>query len=749
MNNNQNKATIVYLTTFPPRECGIATFTSDLIDNFDRLYGNQEETKVVAMTIDGSQGHKYPPKVIAEVRQDEVSDYIRVAEMLNNMPEVKLVAIEHEYGIFGKDHGKNLLSFLERIKKPITVTCHTVLPNPASDMKQVMQEIITRADRLIVMTTTSKRILEEVYAAPPEKVAVIPHGIHPVSFTNGSDAKEELGLEGYKIISTFGFLSRGKGVEYGIRAMPEIIKNFPNCLYLIIGETHPVVKGQEGESYRQELKMLARELGVEGQVRFVDKYLATGDLLKFLEATDIYLSLSQNSDQAVSGTLSYALGVGRPVVSTPFAQAREAVTAEVGILIEIGTHAGIVREVSALLGDEERREALARNAYFRTRIMTWPNVILSYMREFAVLAPELAKKEKVVPALKLDHLAHLTDGFGVFQFANLSDPDPRWGYTLDDNARALVVVAWCSNVGHNRMLASRLSKKYLRFIKRASMRGGGFINYFDSGRVPHLERNTLENLEDANARALWALAEAAHSNLPLLTRLRASRILNVHIKTLSDLRSPRAVAFIIKACATILLKRDSDLFRSVLIHQAEFLVKLWEETSNDSWRWFEDIITYSNALLPESLLLAYEVTGDERYRSVGRESLEFLISQSFEDSKLVPVGQGGWLRRGGRKYTHDQQPEEVMALVLSLATAHRITDDPMYEERMEQAFNWFLGNNTLNQMVYSDMTGGSYDGIGEKEINLNQGAESTVSYLLARLAMQSDHRLPSKKYWLN
>jgi len=736
MKDKSHKATIVYLTTFPPRECGIATFTSDLISNFDKLYGKQEETKVVAMSIDKSDTHKYPPKVIATVCQDEPDDYIRVADMLNNMPEVALVAIEHEYGIYGKDFGKNILIFLDRIKKPVTVTCHTVLSEPEVEMKGVMQSIIARADRLIVMTSASKQILEEVYGAGAEKVKVIPHGIHPVPFTDGLEAKKQLKLSGKKVISTFGFLSRGKGVEYGISAMPEIIKQFPNAVYLVIGETHPVVKQREGEGYREELIVLARTLGVEKQVIFYDKYLPTSELLVFLEATDIYLSLSQNPHQAVSGTLSYALGAGRPVVSTPFSQAKEIVTSEVGALVPLGTSEGVVKEVSTLLRDESRRLSQSKNAYFRTRIMTWPNVALSYMREFASLAPELANKEKVVPKLTLAHLEHLTDDFGAFQFAILDKPDSAWGYTLDDNARALIVAAWCANINHKDEKIIPLAKQYLRFIDLSGVGEAEFINYFDDKRHPHKELNANENLKDTNARAMWALAEAGTSKLPLLTRFKARRIFMRHIELFDAPSSPRASAFFIKSCAIMLGRRRSDRIRKALDLHAEYLLRLWGETSNQSWQWFEEMVTYSNAILPEALLLAYEVTGKEEYKAVAKASLDFLISYSFEDTVAVPVGQAGWMRRGGKKHIYDQQPEEVSALVLALSTASSVLGDPVYEERMEQAFNWFLGNNILNQMVYSEMTGGSYDGLSEKEVNLNQGAESTVSYLLARLAVE-------------
>ena len=743
MKNPSHKAIIVYLTTFPPRECGIATFTADLTTHFDKMYGGKEDTKIIAMNIDASQARHYPSKVIAEVEQDDPNDYEKAAELINQMSDVALVAVEHEYGIYGKGFGKNLLVFLSKVMKPVSVTCHTVLPNPPEEMKRVMSHILARADVVIVMTETSKRILGDIYGADLGKVKVIPHGIHPASYTDGHAAKRKLGLTGKRVISTFGFLSRGKGIEYGIEAMPQIVKRFPNTLYLVIGETHPVVRQKEGESYRKSLIAEAKKLGVEEHVRFYNEYLKTEDLLTFLEATDVYLSLSQNTDQAVSGTLSYALGAGRPIVATPFSQAKEIITPEVGVLVTIGASKPIAREVLELLGDERRRVALGKNAYFRTRIMTWPNVALSYMREFTGIAPALGKKERVLPKLTISHLKHLTDDFGVFQFAILNNSDPKWGYTLDDNARALAAMAWCANQKKDRQTSAKLARIYLRFIERAIREQGGFHNYFTSDHKPHDELNQSENLEDTFARALWALAEAARGRLPWLLRRRASSLFKKQLDHLGASSSPRAAGFIIKACASWLTHTEDSRARGLVEKQADFLVDIFERTEHSSWQWFEDILAYSNGVMPEALLIAYELTKNEKYLKVAKASLNFLIAQSFDGGVLSPVGHAGWYRRGDKKHLYDQQPEEVSALVLALRSMARITGDVFYTERMIEAFNWFVGNNVLHQMVYSETTGGCYDGISEKEVNLNQGAESTVSYLLARLSMEGKVSLRS------
>ena len=734
---SQEKMWIAYVTTYPPRECGIATFAADLIMHFDRLFVPREEVRVAALNSEKLGNYNYPKRVIFNISEDVDRDYREAAKKLNDMKQIKLVSIQHEFGIYGKDYGKNILAFLEDIKKPVAVTFHTVLPNPPEEMKQVMDGIVERADRLIVMTESSKDLMVSVYGAPEEKIRIIPHGIHPLPYVNSRVAKSALKLSDKRVLSTFGFLSRGKGIEYGISALPEIIKKYPNTVYLIIGATHPVVLKRDGDEYRNELVSLAHKLGVENNVHFYNQYFKTPELLKLLQATDIYLSLSQNPDQAVSGTFTYALGVGRPVLSTPFMQATEVITPEIGGLLEFGDSKVLARKVIDLFDNEDALSKMGRAAYFRTRGLIWPNVALSYMGAFTEISPALAKKERILPPLKLQHLNKMTDKFGILQFAILDDPDPSWGYTLDDNARALIVASWSHDLygGKN---TERIAEIYSKFLEFAAHKDVGFENYVNFDRTFHHERNTQENLEDANARTLWALAVATSGSLPKSIRQRSERLLRDRWVCGLGIRvkSPRAAAFIIKAICSLPEEKRTEDQKKQLVEYADFLLGLYNQNSDENWSWFEEILTYSNALLPESLLLAYKETGNYLYFKAGKTSLDFLISKSFEDDVCVPVGQAGWYHRTGVKQLFDQQPEEVSALVLALRTAYEVSADRSYFERMERAFDWFLGNNLLNQVVYSHSTGGCYDGLGEKEINLNQGAESTISYLLARIIVE-------------
>ncbi|HEY4512931.1 MAG TPA: glycosyltransferase family 4 protein [Candidatus Paceibacterota bacterium] len=734
---NQEKIWVAYLATYPPRECGIATFTADLINYGDELFFGKVETKVVAMNRKGAQRPKYSSKVILEINEDKKDEYVSAALKLNAIPEVKIVSIQHEFGLFGENYGENIVIFLENIKKPVTVTFHTVLPEPEDEMKLVTAKIMSLADKIVVMTELSKKLLIETYGILSEKIQVIPHGIHPQLYSDTKMAKEKLKLENKLIITTFGLLGRGKGIEYAIEAMPMIVAKHPNVLYLILGGTHPVVLHNEGEAYRNELVEQARRLKVEDHVVFHNRYLSTEDLLLFLEATDVYLSMSQNPNQAVSGTLTYALGAGRPVISTAFMQAKEIVTPEVGVLVGFNEWESVAKETIKLFDDKEKLLNMGKTAYFRTRSMTWPNVALSYMSMFSSLLPNFTEKNKYMLPIKIEHLKKLTDDFGILQFASMNNPDPAWGYTVDDNARALIALCWYNKLEPIRENEPLISI-YLDFIERAYGESNGFINYFNKEKRPHPDLNKNENLEDANARTLWALAVAGVGAIPAKDKDRAQALFKKQFILHESISSPRAAAFYIKAFAEYASSPEN--INEVLYHvgnYADFLVDLFKKNSDEKWQWFEDSLTYSNAVLPEALLQAYSITKNRVYFETAKASLDFLIKHSFEGDVCVPVGQAGWFKKSSQKERYDQQPEEVSALVLALNRMTSVSKEATYRDKMMLAFDWFLGNNLSKQVVYTHSTGGCYDGISEGGINLNQGAESTISYLLARLVMET------------
>jgi glycosyltransferase involved in cell wall biosynthesis len=732
-----NKNLIIFLSTFPPRECGIATFTKDLVDVFNELFFPKEEAKVVALNVNELSRLNYSKSVIMQISQTKKNEYAEIARKLNAIPSVKLICIQHEFGIHGGESGSYLLEFLSEIKKPVVIAMHTVLPASSSYFEKYKKIVVTVNDyvrRIIVMTETSKKILVEDYGIYPNKIKIIPHGIHATPYQGVAKAKVALGLNGKTVISTFGLLSKGKGIEYAIVALPEIVKKFPDAVYLIVGATHPIVLKREGEAYRNNLSKLVFKLDLNKNVIFYNTYLPTEKILQFLQATDVYLLPSLDPNQAVSGTLSYALGTGRPVVSTAFAQAKEDVTKEVGRLVEFKNPAAITEALNEILENKNLGIEMGKKAYFRTRKMTWQNVALSYMREFINIVPELGLQEKNLPKIKLKHFINLTDDFGMFQFAKLTEPDPCSGYTLDDNARALISVTQYYEKYKNEK-ALKLAQIYLKFMEHI-FSSPGCHNYINNDKTFNIERNTKEGLDDACARGMYALAVVtASKSIPASMKKRAAKIFKIKFDLNKIVPAPRAVAFYIKALCKW-LEYDSDVkYKEMLKKYCQYLIELYEKVSEPNWQWFEDILAYSNGVIPEALLLAYKRTGDQKYFNIAKDSLDFLAVHSFKINCCAPVGQSGWFKRGKKKTLFDQQPEEVTALVLALKAMYEASGDVKYKKKMRDAFEWFLGNNMLGQVVYDHTTGGCYDGVGEKEINLNQGAESTVSYLLARLAV--------------
>lgn len=796
----KNTLKIVYLSTFPPRECGIATFTADLTDAMDNLLESVIESRIAAVNTDDISRYNYSRKVIFQIDQNSQQEYVKTAEEINAMDDVKLVNIQHEFGIFGGEYGSYLLAFLDTLKKPSVITFHSVLPLPNSGLYDIVRSIAEKASGLVAMTNLSKEILNREYGISEEKISVIPHGIHSAIYTSHVKQKYVLSFFKRTNLLTFGFLSRGKGIEYVIEALPKVVEAYPDFVYIILGVTHPGVLKKEGESYRNFLIEKVRALDLSSNVNFYNEYADIDKLLQCLKATDLYISTSLDPNQAVSGTLSYALGSGSPVVSTPFAQAKELVTSETGILVNFKDSDSYAEAIIKLLKEPKLREQLGKNAYFRTRKMTWDNVALEYSKLFSKYSSDISKlsEYKKIPRINLSHMFRLTDDFGIIQFAKLSLPDISSGYTLDDNARALIVVClYYDELGKSikkpyldkqkTELVNRM-KIYLNFIEfllgpNSDGQGGNegiFHNYVKADRTIDIELGKKENLDDANGRAMWALSVAASvASLPANIKNKALSLLKKRIEKHKMFESPRATAFYIKGIC-LLLKRTkeiegngldmsgskplsllhplrraedekekglSDEWRvkaeKILIVLCDRLVSLYRGVSSEDWQWFEDYLTYSNAVLPEALILGYEYTRNSDYFDTGIKTLDFLISHTFIDGICMPIGQDGWHHRMGKRRYFDQQPEDTSAMTCALATAYSVIGKDFYKKLMNEAFNWFLGDNSIKQVVYDRTTGGCYDGLGESHINLNQGSESTTSYLLARLALIGTQKFQS------
>ena len=735
--DQKNKSWIVCLATFSPRQCGIATFTADLTNAIDQMFGPSVKSKIVAMNLTEVSHFPYPDKVILQISQPHEEDYVNAANKLNQLKEVKLVNIQHEFGIFGGEYGSHLLLLLKKLQKPIVTTLHTVLPAPDERMRNIVQAIMKYSKGIIVMTHSSREILKDDYGLDPERIQVIPHGIHYVPYRTSEHAKSNLGIYHKLILSTFGFLSPGKGVEYVIKALPRVVEKFPNVRFLIAGVTHPIVLEQEGETYRNFLTKKVHQLGLSNYVSFYNTYFDVNNLLQFLEATDVYLSTSLNPNQAVSGTLSYALGSGRSVISTAFAQAKQDITSEVGILIDFKNPQAFTDAIIKLISNDELCLQIGKNAYFRTRHMTWENVAHSYMKYFSQFTPGLTLGQRKLPLIKLEHLAKLTDNFGIIQFAKLTEPDLSSGYTLDDNARALIAAAL-----HYKKFRTHSSLKlaaiYLNFLYRVAKSDGYFDNYVNSNRAIDKQRNIQEKSEDPSARALYALALVSTTKqIPKRIRCQAHSLFEQSFQKNIVFSSPRAIGFYIKALSCLLSKWKEPKVLAVLRSCCEQLIILYEKSRSLGWEWFEHYLTYSNAILPEALLLGYKITGERRYLEVAEKTLNFLIKHTYKDRMYIPIGQRGWFPKEGTRQRFDQQPEDTTATVEALNAMFQVTNRKYYKELANIAFNWFLGDNVLGQVVYDRATGGCYDGVGEKFINLNQGAESTISYLFARLSFDN------------
>ncbi|MGD9153031.1 MAG: glycosyltransferase family 4 protein [Gammaproteobacteria bacterium] len=734
---NMNSVNIIYLSTFPPRACGLASFTHDLANSIDsHLAAPSFSAKIIAMC--GDKKLSYDNRVLFQINQHQQNSYIKAAEMLNAMPNAKLINIQHEFGIFGGEYGCYLIPFLRALKNPVVVTLHTVLPQPAKKLREVTCEICNYTKTIVVMSERAKNLLQQEYDIAESKIRIIPHGIHQRPYTTSAAAKKAFGLENKIVLSTFGMLSRGKGIEYVLQALVHVVKKFPNVLYQIIGATHPNVLKEEGESYREFLQDTVNKLNLAKYVKFYNQHFDLDALLDHLETSDIYLAASLNPHQVTSGTLSYALGTGRPVISMRFYHAEEVVTPEVGYIIDHTDSRAYADAISKLLQNETLRKTMGKNAFIKTRNMIWPNVALQYLDCFTqyIPIPNLQRKR---PAVTLKHLKKLTDDFGIFQFAQFSIPDPASGYTLDDNARALIAVALAYK-HYNKLKCTskqellRLMHIYLDFIEYVEQNPGDLHNYVYHNKTLNTQANAEENLEDANGRAIYALAYvAAAQELPQKIKKKARKLLEKHLTHMPNkLHSPRAIAF----CAKAIAKLENDhAMHATLEQYGNHLLHLYNQYHADDWRWFEPYLTYCNAILPDALLNIYKAMPHKKnYFSIAEKTLNFLIKHSF-DKHYMPIGQNGWFYKNGKRAFFDQQPEDTSSMVEALHTMYSITKNEYYKTLMHKAFNWFLGDNQIQQMVYNPTTGGCCDGVRSNSINLNQGAESTIAYLYAHLLL--------------
>ncbi len=744
-----NLLQIALIGNYLPRQCGIATFTTDLTE---AIAGQCKSASVFTVAInDRDHWYRYPPRVQFEIVENEAASYRRAAQFLN-FNNVDVVCLQHEYGIFGGVAGSHILVLLKQLRMPVVTTLHTVLENPDSNQRQVMCELVRLSDRLVVMARRAARDLVEIYGAPEDKIDFIHHGIPDVPFEDPDLYKEPFGLAGKKVMLTFGLLSENKGIEYAIEALPHIIERHPDVMYMVQGATHPNVVRSSGEIYRLKLQQLAKKKNVESNILFHNRFVSLEELVKYIGAADICLFPYLNLHQMVSGALAYTVGAGKAVVATPIWYAEELLANGRGVIVPERDPEAIAEKVNWLLDQETERTAMRKQAHLFGRDMTWPNVANAYVRSFEraiekqrqyprqIPVSTLDQLPHELPQLKLDHLRLLTDGTGLVQHARFGVPDYNHGYCTDDNARALVLTVLLERFAEKEVLEAReLASRYSAFLLHAfNPENGRFRNFMS------YDRRWLDDagVEDSNGRALWALGTVAgRSQRPELCGL-ANNLYTAALDTAKTFRSPRACAFVLKAIHEYLRRfYGHHLSQKVRKDMAEYLLACYREHRSDDWRWFEDRLTYANAKLPHALLLSGRWMGRNDLMDAALESLDWLSKiQRPEGGHFVPIGSEGFYLRGKERARFDQQGVEAYSMVSACLEAHRITGDKRWFNEARIAFEWFTGENDLNLSVYDAATGGCYDGLHATRVNQNQGGESTVVFLLALVEMAlSEH----------
>lgn len=728
------KSKIVFLSTYPPTQCGIATFTEDTVNAINKAYGKSINCEICEVTFKGEAAadstYHLPSK--------DKAAYTNVAKEINKDAAVKLVHIQHEFGLFGGQYGDYLLDFLEEIKKPIAYTFHSVIPNPDEKLKAIVQLLCSYSQAIFVMTNKSKKILMEDYGIQLDHIAFVPHGTHLVNYENTDKAKKKLDLQDRLILSTFGLLGEGKSIETGLKALPKIVKKFPNVLYLVLGKTHPNTIVDNLDVYRNSLEAIVNDLNLENNVRFVNEYLEVDQLLDYLKATDVYLFTSKDPHQAVSGTFSYAMSCSCPIVASKIPHTLESLTSDIGILADIQNEDQFATATLKLLGDANLRAHMALNAYAKTTQTSWENTAIKHIKTYQKIAKDLVQTKITYPEIKMDHLKAMTTNRGMIQFCKISEPDLDSGYTLDDNARALITMCKHYQLTGDQSDISYM-KTYVNFIERCQLSAGNFINYVD--QYNHIEpRNKDENLEDSNGRAIWSLGYLLSLNettLPASLTYKANMCIDKALSCAKNLHSPRAIGFTIKGLSYFYSVTPSSRVAQIIDDLAQKIKAVYSASYSKNWNWFEDKLTYANSILPEALLLSYLVTGKETTKTIALDSMNFLVSKMFVDGQFKIISNKGWHKKGAVPHQYGEQPIEACYMMHALDLFYKTFGDEVYKKNMKMAFDWFLGNNHLSHIMYNPITGGCYDGLEEENVNLNQGAESTVCYLSARLLIET------------
>ena len=736
---------LAILGDYPPRKCGIATFTRDL-RNAVADARQHWQCQVVAMTEPGST-YTYPPEVRFEIPEPDMASYLRAADFLN-LSHADVLCVQHEFGIFGGPAGSHVIALLRRARMPTVTTLHTVLENPDADQRRAFGELVECSSKLVVMTNRGASILDRIYDVPAEKVTVIPHGIPDIPFLDPNFYKDQFGVASRPMLLTFGLLSPNKGIEYAINALPEIVKKHPDVVYVILGATHPNLLRHNGETYRLSLERLAKGLGVERNVMFVNRYVDNSELCEFIGAADVYVTPYLNEAQITSGTLAYCFGAGKAVVSTPYWHAAELLAEDRGILVPFREAEPIATAVNELLDNETRRHTMRKQAYMMGREMVWSRVAHAYAGVFDEARKKFQTIERRLPARailgggyadlppwRFDHLLRMTDSTGIFQHAIFSVPWFDHGYCSDDNARALLLTVILEELKEYVPEIQRVQSSTAAFLQNAFVDEiGRFRNFMEFDRRWIEEKGS----EDSHGRALWALGAVVGRTMRCGLRAWAASLFERALPAVTGFTSPRAWAFTIIGLHEYFRALHGDLLadreRDILSAR---LLALLQKNARPEWLWCEDIVTYDNPRIPQALILAGRWTGNEEMKIAGLTSLRWLMDkQTGTSGYFRPIGSNGFWTRGGEPAPFDQQPLEAAAAVSACIEAWNTTREPQWKQDAFRAFEWFLGSNDLRVPIYDAVTGGCCDGLHNSRVNQNQGAESTLSFLLALAEMR-------------
>src|SRR5467141_21993 len=738
---------VAVVGNYLPRKCGIATFTTDLCDAIHAEYGT---TELLALPVnDTEEGYSYPARVRFELSEDKLASYRQAADFLN-FSNIDLVCLQHEYGIFGGPAGSHILELLRNLHMPVVTTLHTVLREPNIHQRTVMAEIATLSDRLIVMSQQSADILEEVFHVSPDKIDLIPHGIPDLPFTDSSFFKDAFGTEGKEVLLTFGLLSPNKGIENVIQALPAILSRHENVVYMISGVTHPHILRREGDKYRASLQNLAKDLGVEVNVIFRNRFVSPQELVELIGAADIYITPYKHKGQVVSGTLAYALSAGKAIISTPYLHAIELLDDQRGVLVPFDDPQAIAEKTIELLDNGTARHAMRKRAYLYSRNMVWDRVAQQYMGSFERVYNERLRNPRAtfsaqnteksldqLPVIKLDHLHRMTDDTGIVEHAVFVIPNYPEGYATDDNARALIVAVLLEEFGSTAPAgALDLASRYLAFLWLAfdptSRRFRNCLSYQRQWQEP-------EGSEDSHGRALWGLGTVLGRSKDAGLRGAAGRLFELAVPAAVEFKSPRACAFALLGLQEYLDSFSGDRAAlSAADALANRLLNSYRAVHSTDWSWFENGLAYSNARLPQALIRAGMRSGSDEMVSTGLEALTWLATIQRCETKghFVPIGSHGFYSKKTERARFDQQPVEACAVVSACLQAYLATGKGRWRKEAWTAFNWFLGDNDLQIALYDPSTGGCRDGLHPDRANENQGAESTLSFLMALLEMR-------------